>query len=179
MLAAVIAFRDLFKRNESTIAFGHLQTQLDAMELRLIDGEVPQEEWEQFQLQFNAFQGELMGSLRKRAAMIAMSAEAHWLRDPQRFANDANAQKVDRQRAGEDKGGILQRRLRHRLGIGGPTDGGLSQGGLGDERAVTGRDQREVRAEIGRFPAVPDGFVFGAVGDGDASAHHGELVLET
>ena len=96
MLAAVVAFRDLFKHNESTIPFGHLQTQLDAMERRLIDGDVPQEEWEQFQMQFAAFQGELMGSLRKRGAMIAMSAEAHWLRDPQRFANDANAQKLIR-----------------------------------------------------------------------------------
>lgn len=97
MLAVVIQFRDVFKQAECTIPSAHLLAQLDAMELRLIDGEVPTEEWSQFYLQFTAFLGELMGSIEKRAAKIAMSADAHDRRDPQKFAHDANAQSLLKQ----------------------------------------------------------------------------------
>lgn len=66
--------------------------QLEAIELRIKRCEPIEEEWQQFHLQFTAFQGELMGSIWKRTAMIAMSADAHERRDPQKFAHDANAQ---------------------------------------------------------------------------------------
>ncbi len=92
MLSVVIQFRDVFKQAECTIPSAHLLAQLDAMELRLIDGEVPTEEWSQFYLQLAAFQGELMGSLEKRAAQIAMYLDAQERRDPEKFAQNVSAQ---------------------------------------------------------------------------------------
>ena len=43
----------------------------------------------------------------------------------------------------------------------------------GSGRAVVGRKLDGVRAEVGGRPAVPDGFVIGALGDGNARADHG------
>jgi hypothetical protein len=40
-------------------------------------------------------------------------------------------------------------------------------------------EEAEVDAEVGRVLAVPGGFVIGALGEGDAGAHHVELILES
>lgn len=92
MLAGIRKTREMLTSNPATIPAAHLVTQLADMEQRLLRGESIREEWEQFQLQLTAFHGELMGSIWKRYAMIAMSADAHDRKDPQKFAKDANAQ---------------------------------------------------------------------------------------
>ena len=96
MLAVVAAVRAVLIQHPSTVSSAHLVQQLTEIEHRLEQGEATKEDWAQFRLQYEAFQGELMGSIWKQAALIALSAEAHWLRDPQRFAHDANAQKLIR-----------------------------------------------------------------------------------
>lgn len=92
MLAGIRKTRETLTNNQGTIPAGHLVAQLADMEQRLLRGEAIREEWEQFQLQLTAFHGELMGSIWKRTAIIAMSADAHDRKDPQKFAKDANAQ---------------------------------------------------------------------------------------
>ncbi len=107
MLAGIRKTREMLTSNPATIPAAHLVAQLADMEQRLLRGESIREEWEQFQLQLTAFHGELMGSIWKRTAMIAMSADAHERRDPQKFAKDANAQALLK----EWRGGGMRERI--------------------------------------------------------------------
>ena len=50
--------------------------------------------------------------------------------------------------------------------------------GCGGDCAVVGGKLHDVCAEVGGRLAVPDRFVIGALGDGDARAHHVELDLK-
>jgi hypothetical protein len=92
LLAKVAKVRATLAQNPSSLPSAHLAQQLAAMEEKLKRGENIREDWAEFRLQLEAFQGELMGSVEKRTAMIAMSLDAHERRDPQKFAQDANAQ---------------------------------------------------------------------------------------
>ncbi len=92
VLAEIVKVREILTKSQSSLPTGQLVLQLEAIEQRIKQCEPIEEEWQQFQLQFTAFQGELMGSIWKRSAMIAMSADAHDRKDPQQFAHDANAQ---------------------------------------------------------------------------------------
>jgi len=94
MLGDVAAIREALTTTPGTIPVTHLVQQLEEIERRIKQGEATQEEWVQFKLQFAAFQGELIGSLWFRGAKIAIHADAHERRDPQRFAHDDNAQKL-------------------------------------------------------------------------------------
>ena len=50
---------------------------------------------------------------------------------------------------------------------------------FGGDGAEFAGEQDEIGAEVGGILSVPGGFVFGALGGGDAGAHHVELVLES
>jgi len=62
------------------------------------------------------------------------------------------------------------------VGVAGGVGIGLHGEGAGG--GVAGFEAREVGGEIERRLALPDGCVFGAVGEGDAGFHHVELVGE-
>lgn len=91
-LPLLAMMREVLTKNPASVPAAHLVAQLADIEQRLKRGEPFAEEWAELRLQFAAFHGELMGSIWKRTAMIAMSADAHERRDPQKFAHDANAQ---------------------------------------------------------------------------------------
>ncbi|MEN9575799.1 MAG: hypothetical protein RL514_3654 [Verrucomicrobiota bacterium] len=97
LLPMIAVMRETLAKNPASVPSAHLAEQLVGIEEKLKRGEPFAEEWADFRLQYEAFQGELMGSIWKRTAMIAMSADAHDRRDPQRFAQDANAQDLLRQ----------------------------------------------------------------------------------
>lgn len=91
-LPVIAVIRETLAKNPASVPSAHLAELLTDIEQKLKRGEPFAEEWAEFRLQYEAFQGELMGSIWKRTAMIAMSADAHERRDPQKFAHDANAQ---------------------------------------------------------------------------------------
>lgn len=92
VLAEVRRVRETLARYQGGLTTGPLVAQLQEIEARIGRCEPITEAWEQFRLDYEAFQGEMTGSLQKRTAMIAMSLDAHERRDPQKFAHDANAQ---------------------------------------------------------------------------------------
>lgn len=92
ILSVIAMMRETLARNPASVPSAHLAEQLAGIEQKLKRDEPFAEEWAELRLQFEAFQGELMGSIWKRTAIIAMSADAHERRDPQKFAHDANAQ---------------------------------------------------------------------------------------
>jgi hypothetical protein len=97
VLAELARVREILAKSQSSLPTGELVQHLEAIEQRIKRCEPIEEEWQQFQLHFTAFQGELMGSIRKRTAMIAMSADAHYRKTPEKFANDTNAQELVKQ----------------------------------------------------------------------------------
>ena len=97
LLAEIAAMRTVFAQHPTSVSSAQLVAQLDAIEQRLRRGEDVREEWAEFRLQFAAFEGELLGSIKKSAAKIAMSLDAHNRRDPRKFAQDANAQALLRE----------------------------------------------------------------------------------
>ncbi len=102
VLAELRRVRETLTNYQGTLPVGHLAAQLAELEARIGRREPITEAWEQFRLDYEAFQGELMGSLWKRTAMIAMSADAQERRNPGKFAHDANAQELIRAwRSGE------------------------------------------------------------------------------
>lgn len=84
---------------------------------------------------------------------------------------------VDGEGACEDVRSAFEAGFGEGLGIGTAASGGFRLGVFGGNGAVGGGDEGEIRAEIGRFFAVPRGFVIGALSDGDAGTDHVELVL--
>ena len=97
MLGEIAKVRKLLSETQCTLPLDHLLAHLADIEQRIERGDPIADEWQQFQLQFAAFQGEMMGSVERRAAMIAMSLDAHERLDPKRFADDANAQALLRE----------------------------------------------------------------------------------
>lgn len=91
-LPVIAVIRETLAKNPASVPSAHLAELVAGIEQKLKRGEPFAEEWAELRLQFEAFQGELMGSIWKRTAIIAMSADAHERRDPQKFAHDANAQ---------------------------------------------------------------------------------------
>ena len=92
LLPMISAIREMLARNPVSVSSAHLAEQLAGIELKLQRGELFAEEWLEFHLQYEAFQGELMGSLEKRAALIAMHLDAQERRDPEKFARNLSAQ---------------------------------------------------------------------------------------
>ena len=86
---------------------------------------------------------------------------------------------VDGEGAGGDVSDVFERGLGGGLGIGSATGGGEGLGVLDGDGAEFPGEQDEILAEVGRILSVPGEFVFGALGGGDAGAHHVELVLES
>ncbi len=96
-LPLLTMMREVLTKNPASVPARHLVAQLADLEQKIQRGEPFAEAWAELRLQFEAFQGELMGSIWKRTAMIAMSADAHDRKDPQKFAHDANAQELVKQ----------------------------------------------------------------------------------
>jgi len=81
-------------------------------------------------------------------------------------------------RAGQDEGGIFSSAVSAaELASPPPPVGRIRLRGQDGDRCVIGLELRHVGAEVGGRVAGPDGFVVGAVGDGEARANHVQLVL--
>lgn len=76
------------------------------MERRLIDGKVPTEDGEQFQLQWTTRLADMMRSIRRHSAHVMLALEDRELKDPNAFANDVDAKQL--LRSWHDEGGREQ-----------------------------------------------------------------------
>ena len=85
---------------------------------------------------------------------------------------------VDGEGAGDGVGDVLERGLGGGFGIGRATGGGEGRGVFGGDAAEFAGEEDEIVAEVGGILAVPGGFVFRALGGGDAAAHHVELIMD-
>jgi hypothetical protein len=94
VLAELRRVRETLTNYQGTLPVAPLAAQLAEIEARIGRREPITETWEQFRLDYEAFQGELMGSLWKRAALIAMHLDAQERRDPQKFAHNQSAQEL-------------------------------------------------------------------------------------
>ena len=88
MLAAVIDHRDRLKKQSDNEDSQRLLAQLDALERRLIDGDVPTEDWEQFELHFQAHLADLLRQIRRQSAHIMLGFEDMELENPHVFDGD-------------------------------------------------------------------------------------------
>lgn len=78
--------------------------------------------------------------------------------------------------ARQNVGDIFEGGFRVGLGVARTAGRGFGLGGFGAGVSVIGLERGHIGAEVGGFLAIPDGFVFGALGDGDARADHVQLV---
>jgi len=92
MLAAVIDHRDRLKKQSDNEESRRLLAQLDALERRLIDGDVPTEDWEQFELHFQAYLADLMRQIRRQSAHFMLAFEDMELENPRVFDGDEEVQ---------------------------------------------------------------------------------------
>lgn len=92
VLAKLQQVRETLAQYQGALPTGRLVSQLEEIEARIGRCEPITEAWEQFRLDYEALQGELTGCVQKRAAMIAMSLDAHERRDPAQFAQNEDAQ---------------------------------------------------------------------------------------
>src|ERR1044071_127886 len=88
MLACVADCRERLKSSEINDGAARLLAQLDAIEKKLIDGEVPTEEWEQFELHWQAHSADLQREICRKSAHIMLAFEDIEREDPNHFAND-------------------------------------------------------------------------------------------
>jgi len=94
MLEAVVDYRERLKSSALNPDGVRLLAQLDAMEKQLIDGEVPVEEFEQFELHWSAHVADLQREILRRSAHIMLAFEDMEREDPNHFANDDNAKEL-------------------------------------------------------------------------------------
>ena len=94
MLAAVIEHRERLKASPPAADRDELLGQLEGIECRLIDGETPTDDWEQFQLQWAARLADLRRSIQRRSAHVMLAFEDMERQDPSVFARDENAKKL-------------------------------------------------------------------------------------
>lgn len=95
MLAAVIDHRERLKQGSGTVAGDPaLLAQLDALERKLIDGDVPVADWEQFELHFSARQADLMRDIKRQSAHIMLAFEDMERENPDAFANDEKTKEL-------------------------------------------------------------------------------------
>ena len=94
MLAAVVDHRRRLQPATPVPAAVPLLAQLDALEVRLLDGEVPVEAWEQFELHFTAYKADLRRALVRQCALNMLAFEDLEEADPLRFANDDEVKKM-------------------------------------------------------------------------------------
>ena len=94
MLAEVVRRREALKAPTADASATELLTLLDALEFRLIDGDVPQDDWEQFELHWAAHLAELMSSIRYRSAHVMLAFEDIEAEDPHHFDDDEDVKKL-------------------------------------------------------------------------------------
>ncbi len=94
MLAAVVDYRERLKTSKASESSASLLALLDQMERRLIDGDVPLEDWEQFELQWTAHVADLMREIRRNSAHVMLAFEDMERRHPGIFDNDEKAKKL-------------------------------------------------------------------------------------
>src|SRR4051812_11720472 len=94
MLACVIDCRERLKSSKPNEDSARLLAQLDAIEKQLMEGEVPMEEWEQFEFHWSAHRADLMREIRRRSAHIMLAFEDMERENPAQFANDDQAKEL-------------------------------------------------------------------------------------
>ena len=88
MLAAVLDYRARLQDSAAGTDVPRLRAQLYELEIKLLDGEVPTEDWEQFELHWQTHLADAQREILRRSAQIMLAYEDIERQDPNHFADD-------------------------------------------------------------------------------------------